>query len=123
MSIEVRGLSKRFGGFVAVQQLDIDIADGEFFVLLGPSGCGKSTTLRMIDAARTYDIVHLLTRGGPDFATDVASIYLQRVNFQFFNLGYGSALSWLLLVAILVVVLIYVRLTGFLRLISEKEPS
>jgi multiple sugar transport system ATP-binding protein len=48
MSIEVRGLSKRFGGFVAVQQLDIDIADGEFFVLLGPSGCGKSTTLRMI---------------------------------------------------------------------------
>ena len=79
--------------------------------------------LRMIDAARTYDIVHLLTRGGPDFATDVASIYLQRVNFQFFNLGYGSALSWLLLVAILVVVLIYVRLTGFLRLISEKEPS
>ena len=48
MSIEVRGLSKRFGGFVAVQSLDIDIADGEFFVLLGPSGCGKSTTLRMI---------------------------------------------------------------------------
>ena len=79
--------------------------------------------LRMIDAARTYDIVHLLTRGGPDFATDVASIYLQRVNFQFFNLGYGSALSWLLLVAILIVVLVYVRLTGFLRVISEREPS
>ncbi|MGE3289928.1 MAG: carbohydrate ABC transporter permease [Geminicoccaceae bacterium] len=79
--------------------------------------------LRMIDAARTYDIVHLLTRGGPDFATDLASIYLQRVNFQFFNLGYGSALSWLLLLAILLVVLLYVRLTGFIRLISEKEPS
>jgi multiple sugar transport system permease protein len=79
--------------------------------------------LRMIDAARTYDIVHLLTRGGPDFATDVASIYLQRVNFQFFNLGYGSALSWMLLVAVLIVVLVYVRLTGFLRVISEREPS
>ena len=48
MSIEVRGLSKRFGDYIAVQQLDIEIADGEFFVLLGPSGCGKSTTLRMI---------------------------------------------------------------------------
>ena len=48
MSIEVRGLSKRFGGYTAVQGLDIEIADGEFFVLLGPSGCGKSTTLRMI---------------------------------------------------------------------------
>ena len=82
-----------------------------------------ASLLRMIDAARTYDIVHLLTRGGPDFATDLASIYLQRVNFQFFNLGYGSALSWLLLLAILAVVLIYVRLTGFLRLISEREPS
>ena len=48
MSIEVRGLSKHFGSYAAVQRLDIEIADGEFFVLLGPSGCGKSTTLRMI---------------------------------------------------------------------------
>ena len=48
MSIEVRGLSKHFGSYAAVQSLDIEIADGEFFVLLGPSGCGKSTTLRMI---------------------------------------------------------------------------
>src|SRR6185295_17188993 len=48
MSIQVRGLSKRFGGYTAVRSLDFDIADGEFFVLLGPSGCGKSTTLRMI---------------------------------------------------------------------------
>jgi multiple sugar transport system ATP-binding protein len=48
MSIQVRGLSKRFGGYTAVRSLDFDIADGEFFVLLGPSGCGKTTTLRMI---------------------------------------------------------------------------
>jgi ABC-type sugar transport system ATPase subunit len=39
---------KAFGGFVAVQGLDLDIADGEFLVLLGPSGCGKTTTLNMI---------------------------------------------------------------------------
>ena len=82
-----------------------------------------ATLLRMIDAARTYDTIFLLTRGGPDFATDLASVYLQRINFQFFNLGYGSALSWLLLLAMLVVVLIYVRLSGFLRIVSEKEPA
>jgi len=36
------------GGFVAVQNVNLNIADGEFVVLVGPSGCGKSTTLRMI---------------------------------------------------------------------------
>jgi multiple sugar transport system permease protein len=82
-----------------------------------------ATLLRMIDAARTYDTVYLLTRGGPDFATDLGSIYLQRVNFQFFNLGYGSALSWLMLLAILAVVLLFVRWSGFLRVVSEKEPA
>ena len=35
-------------GFVAVSDLDLDIADGEFLVLVGPSGCGKSTALRMV---------------------------------------------------------------------------
>ena len=35
-------------GVVAVQEFNLDIADGEFIVLVGPSGCGKSTTLRMI---------------------------------------------------------------------------
>jgi multiple sugar transport system permease protein len=82
-----------------------------------------ATLLRMIDAARTYDTIFLMTRGGPDFATDLASVYLQRINFQFFNLGYGSALSWLLLIAMLVVVLVYVRLSGFLKIVSEREPA
>ncbi len=47
-SVELRGLSKRFGGFVALERLDLAIADGEFLVLLGPSGCGKSTTMRLV---------------------------------------------------------------------------
>jgi multiple sugar transport system ATP-binding protein len=41
-------IEKRFGGFVAVHDLSLDIADREFLVLLGPSGCGKTTTMRMI---------------------------------------------------------------------------
>jgi spermidine/putrescine ABC transporter ATP-binding subunit len=46
--IELRGVSKRYGGNVAVRELDLEIADGEFFCLLGPSGCGKTTTLNLI---------------------------------------------------------------------------
>ncbi len=47
-SVELRGVSKRFGDFVAVDELDLELGSGEFFTLLGPSGCGKTTTLRMI---------------------------------------------------------------------------
>ena len=41
-------VTKRFGDFVAVRELDLDIPRGEFFTMLGPSGCGKTTTLRMV---------------------------------------------------------------------------
>src|SRR5215471_16709543 len=46
-SIELVGLTKRFTE-VAVDNIDLSVASGEFFSLLGPSGCGKTTTLRMI---------------------------------------------------------------------------
>jgi len=46
--LRIEGLSKRFAGFAAVDQLSLDIYEGEFFALLGPSGCGKTTLLRMI---------------------------------------------------------------------------
>jgi multiple sugar transport system ATP-binding protein len=46
--VRIRGLHKRFGGFHAVRGIDLDIADGDFTVLVGPSGCGKSTLLRTI---------------------------------------------------------------------------
>ena len=77
--------------------------------------------LRIVDAMRTYDTVYIITRGGPDFATDLPSIFLQRVNFRFFSLGYGAATSWLILIAILIVVLVFVHFTGFLKLVAEKE--
>jgi len=47
-SVELRSVTKRFDGLVAVDDLSLDLAGGEFFTLLGPSGCGKTTTLRMI---------------------------------------------------------------------------
>lgn len=47
-SISARGLVKKFGSSVVVDNVDLEISDGEFIVLLGPSGCGKTTVLRMI---------------------------------------------------------------------------
>jgi spermidine/putrescine transport system ATP-binding protein len=47
-NVDLRGVTKRFGSFTAVDDLDLTLARGEFFTLLGPSGCGKTTTLRMI---------------------------------------------------------------------------
>ena len=46
--IEVRGLSKRFGGRTAVEGLDFAVGEGEVFGLLGPNGAGKTTTVRML---------------------------------------------------------------------------
>ena len=47
-AVRLTGITKHFGDVVAVEDIDLAIADGEFFSLLGPSGCGKTTTLRLI---------------------------------------------------------------------------
>ena len=52
-SVELTGVTKRFGNVVAVDDLSLEFGSGEFFTLLGPSGCGKTTTLRMIAGFET----------------------------------------------------------------------
>ena len=47
--IKIRGLSKRYGDFEALRNVNLDVAPGEFLVVLGPSGAGKSTLLRCIN--------------------------------------------------------------------------
>ena len=46
--IQLKNVAKRWGSSTAVEPMSLDIADGEFLVLLGPSGCGKTTTMRMV---------------------------------------------------------------------------
>ena len=48
LSLELRGIHKAFGNFVALQHIDLSVRKGEFMCFLGPSGCGKTTLLRVI---------------------------------------------------------------------------
>ena len=48
MEIKIENLTKAYGDFKAVDNMNLNIADGELVGLLGPSGCGKSTTLFML---------------------------------------------------------------------------
>ncbi|QIE54025.1 ABC transporter ATP-binding protein [Pikeienuella piscinae] len=63
--VSIRAVSKHFGGFVAVDNVELDIAEGEFFALLGPSGCGKTTLLRMVSGFETPSEGQVLI-GGAD---------------------------------------------------------
>src|SRR4029453_7473395 len=47
-SVRLDRVTKRFGDFTAVREMELEIPAGEFFTMLGPSGCGKTTTLRMV---------------------------------------------------------------------------
>ena len=51
--IVLKNITKQWGSFVGVKNLNLEIADGDFITLLGPSGCGKTTTLRMIAGLET----------------------------------------------------------------------
>jgi multiple sugar transport system ATP-binding protein len=69
--ITLNGITKRYGdGFEAVQDMNLEIEDGEFMILVGPSGCGKSTALRMI--AGLEDITEGELRIGDDVVNQMA---------------------------------------------------
>lgn len=64
-SVQVIGLSRRFGKVEAVRDLSFDVPDGEFFCLLGPPGAGKTTTLRIIAGLDKPDAGQVLLGGEP----------------------------------------------------------
>src|SRR2546423_2710476 len=62
-AIGLVGASKRFGTHAAVDDVTLEIAEGEFFSLLGPSGCGKTTTLRMVAGFELPDAGRIVLKG------------------------------------------------------------
>ena len=78
--IEIQAVTKRFGDFTAVNDINLHIKAGEFITLLGPSGCGKTTLLRMLSGFETPD-EGLIRIGGED-VTHLAP-YRRNVNQVF----------------------------------------
>jgi sulfate/thiosulfate transport system ATP-binding protein len=85
MSILVRGVSKRFGDFVAVDNVSLEVESGSLTALLGPSGSGKSTLLRIIAGLETPDAGEILLAGN-----DATGLAPQKRNVGFVFQHYAA---------------------------------
>jgi sulfate transport system ATP-binding protein len=85
MSIELTGITKRFGTFVAVDDVDLSVADGRLTALLGPSGGGKSTLLRIIGGLEAPDAGRVLINGA-----DTTGVPAQHRNVGFVFQHYAA---------------------------------
>ncbi|QPM68983.1 carbohydrate ABC transporter permease [Atribacter laminatus] len=65
--------------------------------------------LRTMDAFRIYDMIYTLTFGGPGSSTETASFYVYRVSFKLFQMGYGAALSYILLIITIIIANLFVK--------------
>ena len=80
VTVKLDNVTKRYGNTLAVDGVDLEIKDKEFFVLLGPSGCGKSTTLNMIAGLETVSSGNIyfddqLVNDVPPEKRDVAMVF------------------------------------------------
>ncbi len=98
VAVRLSGINKHFGEFVAVDDLDLDIYEGEFFSLLGPSGCGKTTTLRMIagfeePTSGTISVSGEPVQGVPPYRRPVNTVFQSYAIFPhldvFDNVAFG----------------------------------
>ncbi len=92
IDVRVERVTKVFGGVAAVDDLSLDIEEGEFFSMLGPSGCGKTTTLRMIGGFEdpTYGTVYLGGRDVtdlPPYKRDVNTVFQSYALFPHLNVA------------------------------------
>jgi multiple sugar transport system ATP-binding protein len=97
-NVSLIDIEKRFGAHVVIPQLNLEIADGSFVVLVGPSGCGKTTTLNMIAGLETISAGRLLIGGRdvtdvPPKARDIAMVFQSYALFPhmtvFENIAFG----------------------------------
>lgn len=65
--------------------------------------------IRLMDSFKTFDLIFVLTQGGPGMSTETMNYYTYRYGFKFFHMGYASALSWLLVIIVTVISIILVK--------------
>src|SRR6187402_2573578 len=96
--IRLAGLAKSYGAVEAVRDVDLEVAQGEFFTLLGPSGSGKTTTLRLIAGFERPDAGRIELGGRdvsnlPPYARDVNTVFQDYALFPHMtvaqNVAYG----------------------------------
>jgi spermidine/putrescine transport system ATP-binding protein len=96
--VRIERVTKHFGSYVAVEDADFGIAEGEFFSMLGPSGCGKTTTLRMIAGFEQPTTGRILLEGRdvsgtPPYKRDVNTVFQAYALFPhmtvFDNVAFG----------------------------------
>lgn len=80
MSIEIRGITKKFKDFVALNEINLDVRSGELIALLGPSGSGKTTLLRIIAGLEAPDSGLILLHGEESHLKHISE---RRVGFVF----------------------------------------
>jgi putative spermidine/putrescine transport system ATP-binding protein len=91
-AVRLEGVAKRYGEVVAVDGVDLDVRDGEFFSMLGPSGSGKTTTLRMIAGFELPTAGRVLLHGRdvtnvPPFDRDVNTVFQDYALFPHLSVG------------------------------------
>src|ERR1700754_3000028 len=96
VAVRLVGVSKRFGSVTAVDGLDLEIRDGEFFAMLGPSGSGKTTVLRMIagfeqPSAGTIRLGGVDATKQPPFRRDVNTVFQDYALFPHLNVEQNVA--------------------------------
>ncbi|MFI0525429.1 MAG: ABC transporter ATP-binding protein, partial [Ilumatobacteraceae bacterium] len=95
-SVELQGVTKRFGSMVAVDKLNLVVQPGEFLSLLGPSGCGKTTTLRMLAGFEQPDegfirISGQYVQGIPPYKRDVNTVFQAYALFPHMTVSENAA--------------------------------
>jgi ABC-type Fe3+/spermidine/putrescine transport system ATPase subunit len=90
--VQLESVTKAYGDVVAVDDLALEVAPGEFFTMLGPSGSGKTTTLRLIAGFELPDAGRVLLKGAdvtrqPPFARDVNTVFQDNALFPHLTVG------------------------------------
>ena len=96
--VRIRALRKSYGAVEVIRGLDLDIADGEFVVLVGPSGCGKSTLLRMIAGLEgvtsgTVEIGGRVVNNLPPALRDIAMVFQNYALYPHKTVGANMAFA------------------------------